>query len=84
LSGWLEATTIKDGWAFYCSSLVPSGFLYKIKASGGTGKLSMLFSLSFHSYNEKRINLGYVLFRDPFNESLECALREELRAIPVD
>lgn len=26
----------------------------------------------------------YVLFRDPFNESLECALREELRAIPVD
>lgn len=44
----------------------------------------MLFSLSFHSYNEKRIHLGYVLFRDPFHESLECALREELRAIPVD
>lgn len=44
----------------------------------------MLFSLSFHSYNEKIIHLGYVFFRDPFHESLECALREELRAIPVD
>jgi len=42
----------------------------------------MLFSLSFHSYNDKIIHLG---FRDPFHESLECALREEeLGAIPVD
>jgi len=44
----------------------------------------MLFSLSFHSYNEQIIHLVYVLFRDPFHESFECALREEeLRAIPV-
>lgn len=35
--------------------------------------------------NNKRVHLGYVFFRDPFHESLECALREEeLRAIPVD
>lgn len=44
----------------------------------------MLFSLSFHSYNDKIIHLGYVFFRDPFHESLECALREELRAQSID